>query len=111
MAKKSNVVSYIVRKFTGYVCGIVSLHCYVIYLYCACVNNVSGQSSLDSGNMFASVPIASATGHYINWRLGPGSVEEGSISTSLGKIDEFDGSKEEWPQYVEHVDHFLLLTT
>ena len=25
----------------------------------------------------------------------------------LGKIDEFDGTKEDWPQYVERVDHFF----
>ena len=29
------------------------------------------------------------------------------MSTLLGKIDEFDGSKEEWPQYSERVDHFF----
>ena len=25
----------------------------------------------------------------------------------LGKIEEYDGSKEEWPQYVERMDHFF----
>ena len=29
------------------------------------------------------------------------------MSTLLGKIDEFDGTKEDWPQYVERVDHFF----
>lgn len=29
------------------------------------------------------------------------------MSTLLGKIDEFDGAKEEWPQYSERVDHFF----
>ncbi len=29
------------------------------------------------------------------------------MSTLLGRIDEFDGSKEEWPQYVERVNHFF----
>ena len=26
---------------------------------------------------------------------------------SVGKIDEYDVSKEEWPQYVERVSHFF----
>ena len=29
------------------------------------------------------------------------------MSTLLGKIDEFDRLKEEWPQYSECVDHFF----
>ena len=29
------------------------------------------------------------------------------MSSLLGKIDEFDVSKEEWPQYVERVSHFF----
>ena len=29
------------------------------------------------------------------------------MSSLLGRIDEFDGSKEDWPQYVERVDHFF----
>ena len=29
------------------------------------------------------------------------------MSSLLGKIDEFDASKEEWPQYVERVSHFF----
>ena len=30
------------------------------------------------------------------------------MSTLLGRIDEFDGSKEEWTQYVERLDHFFI---
>ncbi len=26
----------------------------------------------------------------------------------LGRLDEFDGSKEEWPQYIERVNHFFV---
>ena len=26
----------------------------------------------------------------------------------LGKIDEYDGSKEEWPQYIERLNHFFV---
>ena len=29
------------------------------------------------------------------------------MSTLLGKIDEFDKTKEEWTQYVERMDHFF----
>ena len=29
------------------------------------------------------------------------------MSSLLGRIDEFDGTKEDWPQYVERVDHFF----
>lgn len=29
------------------------------------------------------------------------------MSSLLGRIDEYDGTKEEWPQYVERVDHFF----
>ena len=25
----------------------------------------------------------------------------------LGRLDEFDGSKEDWPQYIERVNHFF----
>ena len=25
----------------------------------------------------------------------------------LGRLDEFDGSKEDWPQYIERVSHFF----
>ena len=30
------------------------------------------------------------------------------MSMLLGRIDEFDGSKEEWTQYVERLDHFFI---
>ncbi len=26
----------------------------------------------------------------------------------LGRLDEFDGSKEEWPQYIEQVNNFFV---
>ena len=29
------------------------------------------------------------------------------MAALLGKIDEYDASKEEWPQYVERIDHFF----
>ena len=29
------------------------------------------------------------------------------MSSLLGRIDEFDGTKEDWPQYVERFDHFF----
>ena len=29
------------------------------------------------------------------------------MASVFGKVDEFDGSKEEWTQYVEHVNHFF----
>ena len=29
------------------------------------------------------------------------------MSSLLGRIDEFDGTKEDWLQYVERVDHFF----
>ncbi len=29
------------------------------------------------------------------------------MSSLLGRLDEFDASKEEWPQYVERVSHFF----
>ena len=29
------------------------------------------------------------------------------MAALLGKIEEYDGSKEEWPQYVERMDHFF----
>ena len=29
------------------------------------------------------------------------------MSNLLGRIDEYDGTKEEWPQYVERIDHFF----
>ena len=29
------------------------------------------------------------------------------MSSLLGRIDEFDSTKEDWPQYVERVDHFF----
>ena len=29
------------------------------------------------------------------------------MSSLLGRIDEFDGAKEDWPQYVERVNHFF----
>ena len=28
-------------------------------------------------------------------------------SVTLGRIEEFDSSQEEWPQYVERLEHFL----
>ena len=34
-------------------------------------------------------------------------IEKGGMSTLLGKIDEYDGKKEDWAQYVERVDHFF----
>ena len=34
--------------------------------------------------------------------------DKGSMLTLLGKIDKFSGSKAEWPQYAEHVDHFFV---
>ena len=30
------------------------------------------------------------------------------MSILLGRIDEFDTAKEEWPQYVERVNHFFI---
>ena len=30
-----------------------------------------------------------------------------AAAATLGKIDEFDSSKEEWPQYVERLGHFF----
>ena len=27
---------------------------------------------------------------------------------TLGRVDEFDGNKEEWPQYVERLEHFFV---
>ena len=29
------------------------------------------------------------------------------MSSLLGRVDEFDGTKEDWQQYVERVDHFF----
>ena len=29
------------------------------------------------------------------------------MATVFGKVDEFDGAKEEWTQYVERLDHFF----
>ena len=30
-------------------------------------------------------------------------------AATLGRIDEFDPSKEEWPQYVERLEHFFIV--
>ena len=35
------------------------------------------------------------------------SLAKGVMSMLLGKIGEYDGSKEEWPQYIERVNYFL----
>ena len=36
------------------------------------------------------------------------SLAKGVMSTLLGKIDEYDGSKEEWPQYMERLNYFFV---
>ena len=30
------------------------------------------------------------------------------MATVFGKVDEFDGTKEEWTQYIECLDHFFI---
>ena len=37
-----------------------------------------------------------------NWRQ-----VTGMASVTLGRIEEFDSSREEWPQYVERLEHFF----
>ena len=37
-----------------------------------------------------------------NWRR-----VTGMASVTLGRIEEFDSSWEEWPQYVERIEHFF----
>ena len=34
-------------------------------------------------------------------------IEKGTMSSLLGRIDEYDGTKEDWSQHVERVDHFF----
>ena len=30
------------------------------------------------------------------------------MASTLGRIEEFDGSKDDWPQYVEQLEHFFV---
>ena len=30
------------------------------------------------------------------------------MAGTLGRIEEFDGSKDDWPQYVERLEHFFV---
>ena len=31
-----------------------------------------------------------------------------SAAGTLGRVEEFDGNKEDWPQYVERLGHFFV---
>jgi len=31
-----------------------------------------------------------------------------AITGTLGRVNEFDGTKDDWPQYVERLEHFFL---
>ena len=46
-------------------------------------------------------------GQHIYWTPGWDQDSEAIMSTLVGKINEFDWSKEEWPQYVKGMDHFF----
>ena len=32
----------------------------------------------------------------------------GPMAATFGKVEEFDSKKEEWPQYVERLQHFFV---
>ena len=40
---------------------------------------------------------------YDKWRR-----ETGSMAVSIGKIEEFDGAREDWQQYIERLEHFFV---
>ena len=33
--------------------------------------------------------------------------EDGMAVATLGRVDEFDGARDDWPQYVERLEHFF----
>ena len=33
------------------------------------------------------------------------------MTGTLGRIEEFDGNKDNWPQYVEHIEHFFIVNS
>ena len=40
---------------------------------------------------------------YDKWRR-----ETGLMAVSIGKIEEFDGAREDWQQYIERLEHFFV---